>query len=90
MNKELVDNLRLDAGISRTVDSSGKVVTGLICINRDGNVIDPLDGLTKFAELIMFECIDAVIEGDPSSKMIISPERRAIVDDIKVRLGWND
>lgn len=44
----------------------------------------------KFAELIMFECIDAVIEGDPSSKMILSPERRAIVDDIKVRLGWSD
>lgn len=44
----------------------------------------------KFAELIMFECIDAVIEGDPSSKMILSPERRAIVDDIKTHMGWSD
>lgn len=90
MNRELIDQFRLDAGISRTVDSTGKIVTGLICLNKDGSVRDPLEGLAEFAELIMFECIDAVIEGDPSSKMILSPERRAIVDDIKVRLGWSE
>lgn len=44
----------------------------------------------KFAEYIMFECIDAVIEGETSSKMTLSLERGAIVDDIKVRLGWSE
>lgn len=44
----------------------------------------------KFAELVMFECIDVIIEGDPSSKMILSPERRDIVDDIKTHMGWSD
>lgn len=90
MNKELIDQFRLDAGISRTVDPTGKIVTGLICLNKDGSVRDPLEGLADFAELIMFECIDAIIDGDSNEKMILSPERGAIVDDIKVRLGWSD
>lgn len=60
MNKELIEHLRIEAGISRTVDSTGKVVTGLICINREGNVIDPLEGLQIFAKLIIEEAIHQV------------------------------
>lgn len=60
MNKELIEHLRIEAGISRTVDSTGKVVTGLICVNREGNVIDPLEGLQIFAKLIIEECVDVV------------------------------
>ena len=49
---ELIDNLRLDAGIARLKDSANLVV-----INKEGNIIDPLFGLEKFAELIVKECL---------------------------------
>ena len=49
--KELINNLRLDAGISQLKDDPRLVV-----IDREGNVIDPLIGLEKFAELIVKEC----------------------------------
>ena len=48
---ELINNLRLDAGISRLKDDPRLVV-----IDLEGNVIDPLIGLEKFAELIVREC----------------------------------
>ncbi len=48
---ELINNLRLDAGISQLKDDPRLVV-----IDREGNVIDPLIGLEKFAELIISEC----------------------------------
>ena len=50
---ELINNLRLDAGISQLKDDPRLVV-----IDREGNVIDPLIGLEKFAELIVRECMD--------------------------------
>jgi hypothetical protein len=43
--------LRLDAGISQLKDDPRLVV-----VDREGNVIDPLIGLEKFAELIVEEC----------------------------------
>jgi hypothetical protein len=49
---ERINNLRLDAGISQLKDDPRLVV-----IDREGNVIDPLIGLEKFAELIVRECI---------------------------------
>jgi hypothetical protein len=49
---ELINNLRLDAGISQLKDDPRLVV-----IDREGNVIDPLIGLEKFAELIVRECM---------------------------------
>lgn len=49
---DLINKLRLDAGIARVADSAQ-----LVIINRDGNIIDPLYGLEKFAELIIQECI---------------------------------
>ena len=48
---ERINNLRLDAGISQLKDDPRLVV-----IDREGNVIDPLIGLEKFAELIVLEC----------------------------------
>ena len=48
---ELINNLRLDAGIAQLKDDPRLVV-----IDREGNVIDPLIGLEKFAELIVKEC----------------------------------
>jgi hypothetical protein len=50
--KERLNELRLDAGIAQLKDDPRLVV-----IDREGNVIDPLIGLEKFAELIVRECI---------------------------------
>jgi hypothetical protein len=52
MNERL-NELRLDAGIAQLKDDPRLVV-----IDREGNVIDPLIGLEKFAELIVRECAD--------------------------------
>jgi hypothetical protein len=54
MNERL-NELRLDAGIAQLKDDPRLVV-----IDREGNVIDPLLGLEKFAELIVKECIEQV------------------------------
>jgi hypothetical protein len=50
MNERL-NELRLDAGIAQLKDDPRLVV-----IDREGNVIDPLIGLEKFAELIVGQC----------------------------------
>ena len=63
---ELINNLRLDAGISQLKDDPRLVV-----IDREGNVIDPLIGLEKFAELIVRECAQLVEDNmDPQNAWI--------------------
>lgn len=54
MNKR-IDEIRLDAGIARIKDHFG-----LLAIDREGNVIDALIGLEKFAELLIRECLDII------------------------------
>ena len=51
MNKRIND-LRLEAGISRLHDEP----KFMVAVDKEGNVIEPLDGLEKFAELIVREC----------------------------------
>ena len=55
---ERINNLRLDAGISTLHDAPY-----LVAINKSGEIIDPIIGLEKFAELIVFECTKAVMDG---------------------------
>jgi hypothetical protein len=55
--KERLNELRLDAGIAQLKDDPRLVV-----IDREGNVIDPLIGLEKFAELIVEECRTVVTQ----------------------------
>ena len=50
---EQINKLRLEAGISQLQDDPR-----LIVINKEGNVIDPLIGLERFAELIVKECME--------------------------------
>ena len=50
---ERIHELRLDAGIAQLKDDPRLVV-----IDLEGNVIDPLIGLEKFAELIVQECAE--------------------------------
>ena len=57
---ERINNLRLDAGISQLKDDPRLVV-----IDRQGNVIDPLIGLEKFAELIVRKCAEIAETAEP-------------------------
>jgi hypothetical protein len=50
---ERINELRLDAGISQLKDD-----LRLAVIDREGNIIDPLIGLEKFAKLIVRECLN--------------------------------
>jgi hypothetical protein len=48
---ERINELRLDAGMAQLKDDPR-----LVAIDRDGNIIDPMIGLEKFAELLIKEC----------------------------------
>jgi len=52
---ERIDQLRLEAGISRLHDEP----KFMVAVSKEGTVIEPLDGLEKFAELIVRECLRA-------------------------------
>ena len=49
---ERINQLRLEAGISRLHDEP----KFMVAVSKEGTVIEPLDGLEKFAELIVREC----------------------------------
>lgn len=87
MNKELINDLRLEAGISRLDDN----VT-LIAVTKEGNINDPLVGLEKFVELIVQECLDIMNDERYNRTMLtVNPvESGAIYDayhNIKSRFG---
>lgn len=48
---ERINELRLNAGISAALHPY------MVAVNKEGEIIDPLKGLQKFAELIVGECI---------------------------------
>jgi hypothetical protein len=50
---ERINELRLEAGISRLHE-----VPYMVAVNKEGEIIEPLDGLQKFAELIVNQCAD--------------------------------
>ena len=52
MNRELVNSLRLDAGIARLDDNRT-----MVAINKMGDIINSKVGLENFAELIVRECV---------------------------------
>ena len=54
---ERINELRLDAGISRLHDEPY-----LVAVNKSGEIEDPMIGLEKFAELIVQECMNQVRE----------------------------
>lgn len=56
---ERIDQLRLEAGISRLHDEP----KFMVAVSKEGTVIEPLDGLEKFAELIIQECAEVADEG---------------------------
>lgn len=52
-----------------------------------GYEIPGKDGLEKFAELIIDECIDVVIESDNNPKMIVHEPYRTIMENIREHFG---
>ena len=57
---ERINQLRLEAGISRLRDEP----KFMVAVSKEGTVIEPLDGLEKFAELIVRECVDKITTYD--------------------------
>ena len=55
---ERINELRLEAGISRLHDEP----KFMVAVNEEGKVIEPLDGLERFAELIVRECVNVGLE----------------------------
>ena len=55
---ERINQLRLEAGISRLHDEP----KFMVAVSEEGTVIEPLDGLEKFAELIVRECANIACE----------------------------
>jgi hypothetical protein len=49
---ERINDLRLEAGIGRLHE-----VPYMVAVNKEGELIEPLEGLQKFAELIVRECM---------------------------------
>jgi hypothetical protein len=60
--------------------------SGLIQYDSDGKVQDA----KKFAELIITECMEIVLESDPSPKMSLDKPYGTIIDNIKVHFGLSD
>ena len=56
---ERINQLRLEAGISRLHDEP----KFMVAVSKEGTVIEPLDGLEKFAELIVLECSKVIVNG---------------------------
>jgi hypothetical protein len=61
MDKYL-DDLRIKAGIGRAGLVGDEQNFGLVVFNKEGDVIDPLIGLQRFAEMIIKEC--AIVAAD--------------------------
>jgi hypothetical protein len=57
---ERINELRLEAGISRLHDEP----KFMVAVSEEGKVIEPLEGLQKFAQLIVRECIDKITTYD--------------------------
>ena len=60
--------------------------SGLIQYDSDSKMQDA----EKFAELIITECMEIVLESDPSTKMIYREPYSTINDNIRVHFGLSD
>lgn len=84
MNERL-NELRIQAGIGRLEDGPWLVV-----IDKEANVIDPLIGLEKFAELIVKECIDACYKANEIRNIVPPTQEQVVlwcVDEIERKFG---
>lgn len=70
---ERFNKLRLDAGIARLND-----YPRLVVIDIEGNIVDPLIGLQKYAELIVRDCYSVIIK---SQRDILIPQLHGMQPD---------
>ena len=78
---ERINQLRLEAGISRLQDEP----KFMVAVNKEGTVIEPLSGLEKFAELIVKECAKVILETPVEYTEIDTMHR--IRDNVKEHFG---
>jgi len=69
---DLLNEFRIQSGISRLEDDPR-----LIVIDKEGNAIDPLIGLQKFAELIIKECLDIMKDEKHNTTMLLSNPKQS-------------
>ena len=60
--------------------------SGLIQYDSDSKMQEA----EKFAELIITECMEIVLESDPSPKMSLGEPYGTIIDNMKVHFGLSD
>ena len=80
---ERINQLRLEAGISRLHDEP----KFMVAVNKEGTVIEPLDGLEKFAELIVRECIAICQDIDGEDNTDARSGRQDCAVEIKEHFG---
>ena len=79
---ERINELRLDAGIGRLNE-----VPYLVAVNKEGEIIDPLEGLQKFAELIVRECVAICQDVDGEDNIDARSGRQDCAVEIRERFG---
>ena len=74
--KERINELRLDAGIGRIHE-----MPYLVTVNKEGEIIDPLVGLEKFAEMIIRECAIVASDYDGAQYVGIAIEKHFGIEE---------
>lgn len=73
------------------------IKSGAFCEDEFGRLIswgiegtDLTDEVQKFAELIIQDCIDIILDSDPFPKMTIREPYGSIMENIKEHFRWHD
>lgn len=76
--EQLLEQIQVNEQIKRLAEQAGCTIDRLGY--GEGN-------LEKFAEIIVAECIDVVLDSDPSPKMIAHEPYRTIMNNIQEHFG---
>lgn len=78
--------------MNKRIQELAEQAKGFVDLNQhlggdNGCMVYTYDGLEKFAELIIQECIEIVISSDPSPKMILHEPYRTVMNNIVDHFG---
>jgi hypothetical protein len=79
---ERINDLRLEAGIGRLHE-----VPYMVAVNKEGELIEPLEGLQKFAELIVAECVAICQDVDGEDNIDAKSGRQDCAVEIREHFG---
>jgi len=82
---ERINDLRLEAGIGRLHE-----VPYMVAVNKEGELIEPLEGLQKFAELIVRECIAICQDVDGENNIDARSGRQDCAVEIREHFGVDE